>query len=397
MIKKISDNKLIIKRKNPFTNEKQEIYLLGTAHVSKESVEDVKTVIDEFKPDVVSLELCKQRYKKLIFKDQWLNTDIFQVIKNKEHLLFLLNILLSSYQKSIGEELGVMPGSEFLEADKIAKEKNIRVELVDRDIGITLKRAFEKISIWHKTKLLLSIIMGFLSTKPKKEMIEELKKEDMLNKALDEFARFSPKLKEVLVDERNVYLANKTLEINSNKILLVIGAGHLKEIGKILETQDKAKSLKHLELIKKKKKRAFSIINWTILILFVGLIAYGFLGKGITVGLNMILWWIVATGGLAALGALIGGASILGIIVSFLVAPITTVHPLFAAGWFAGLVELKKQKPKLKDFYNLREIRGLKDFRKNNVLRILIIVALTNVGATLGTLVGFPLLLAYIL
>ncbi len=395
-MKRLTDTKILIERS--VNNEKQQILVLGTAHISKKSVEEVNSTIDEFQPDCIALELCKNRYDKIVSKHEWLNKDIFQIINNKEHLMFLLNIILSSYQKSMGEELGVMPGSEFLEANKIAKEKNIDVELVDRDINITLKRAFEKTGLFDKIKIILAILGSFLfSQKPKEDVIEALKKEDMLNKALDEFGKFSKPLKEVLVDERNTYLANKTLEIkDAKKILLIVGAGHVKEIAKILDTQNTAIDLKSLEQVKQKKKSK-NIIGWTILIAFICLMIYALLSKGIVVAANMLIWWVIATGGLAALGALLAGASFLSVLTAFLVAPITTIHPLLAAGWFAGLVELKKDKPTVKDFFYIKQISGLKDFRKNRVLKILLIVSLTNLGASLGTLVAFPLLITYLI
>jgi len=397
MLIKKSDISYIVQRQNPKTNKKQEIFVLGTAHVSKRSIEDVDKSIEEFKPDLVALELCKNRYDKLVFNNQWFNKDLFDIINNNEHLLFLLNITLSSYQRSIGEELGVMPGSEFLEANKVAKEKGINVALVDRDINVTMKRAFEKTSFWDKMKIFFAIIGSFLfSPAPKKEdIIEALKKEDMLNRALDEFGKFSKSLKTVLIDERNTYIANKTLALDSDKILLVVGAGHAKEIANILDKQKEPKDLKELELAEKKKNS--NLIGWIILFGFLGLFLYALLAKGIGVAASMILWWILATGIPSALGALIGGASILAIIVAFCVAPFTTLHPLLAAGWFAGYIELKKEKPTVKDFFGLKEVKGFKDFRTNKVLKILLIVSLTNLGASIGTLVAFPLIIAYLI
>lgn len=397
MIIKKSDNIYLIERINNKTKKKQQILILGTAHVSKKSVDEVKENIDNFKPDVVALELCKNRYDKLVFKQQWLNKDLFDIIHNKEHLLFLLNIILSSYQKSIGEELGVMPGSEFLEANKIAKDRNIKVALVDRDINITMKRAFDKTPFFDKIKIIFALFASmFAKTIPKAEIIEALKKEDMLNKALEEFGRFSKSLKSVLLDERNIYIANKTLQLDENKILLVVGAGHLKEIAKIIDKQKEPIELNELEIAKKYNKNS-NLIGWGILFLFIVLFVYAIFAKGIAIAGNMIFWWILATGGLSALGAIVGGASLLTILVSFLVAPFTAIHPLLAAGWFAGLVELKKNKPTVKDFFYLKEIKGFKDFKENKVLRILLIVSLVNLGASIGTLVAFPLLISYII
>ena len=375
--------------------EDKTIVLVGTAHVSSESVELVKKTIEEEKPDVVGVELDVQRLKQLSQGKKWQEMDIGQIIKEGKTHLFLLNVLLSNLQRQIGDDFGVKPGSEMLQAIKIAAEQKIPIALLDRDVSITLRRALNKMSIVEKFKMGYSLLSGFLGFGKKldKETIERLKEKDMLNALMQQLAKELPSVKEVLVDERDIFIANKILRINAKKIVAVVGAGHLEGIKKHL---DKKVDISEL-LTAKKKKSLFSILKYAIPLVFFVFIGYGFWIKGFDIGLDLLLKWFLINGLLSALGAALARAHPLSILSAFLAAPFTSLHPAFAAGWVAGLVELKMRPPKVYDFEQLPKLNSITAMAKNRATRILIVTAFANIGSTIGTVIALPYLATLLL
>lgn len=374
--------------------EKQ-VVLVGTAHVSKDSVELVRKTIEEEKPDIVGVELDFQRLQQLRQGKKWQETDLNQVIKEGKTHLFLLNLLLSNLQRQIGEDLGIKPGSEMLEAIEAAAEQGITVALLDRDVRVTLKRALNKMSLLEKIRLgygIISALMG-IGQKLDAETIEKLKEKDVLNALMQQLAKELPSVKEVLVDERDVFIANRIMQSNAKKIVAVVGAGHLEGIKENLGKQVNIAQLARVE----KKKSWLPVIGYAVPILFFALIAYGFFIKGPTAALDVFLLWFLITGTLAALGALVAFAHPFSILTAFFAAPFTTLHPALAAGWFAGAVELKMRPPKVQDFEKLPELSGLRAISSNRVTRILIVTAFANIGATIGTVIALPYLAAMLL
>ena len=373
--------------------EGKEIVLVGTAHISQKSVELVKQTIESENPNVVGIELDPQRLEVLINEKKWKEMDISQVIREGKSHLFLLNLLLSNIQRNFGEQVGVSPGSEMLEAIKCANEKNIPIALLDRDVKITLKRAMNRMSFIEKLKLGISIIAGmFGGEKLSQEKIEELKQKDSLNHLMQELGKEMPSIKEVLVDERDLFIANKILNIESKKIVAVVGLGHIEGIKKFL---DKKRDIGQISFVKEKKS-VWRHAKWIVPALFIALLAYAFYTKGIDSILNFLAYWILITGTFSALGALISRAHPYSIATAFVAAPLTTLHPVLAAGWFSGLMEAKMRKPKVKDFEELNKLNSLGDFSRNNVTHILIVTALTNLGATIGVVVAFPIIIKLI-
>ncbi|MEI7961761.1 MAG: TraB/GumN family protein [archaeon] len=374
----------------------KEIILVGTAHISKESIKLVDETIDGELPDVIGVELDKDRLAQLLSGQKWQETNIVEIIQSGKTELFLLNILLSNMQRQLGENVGVKPGAEMLAALKKAEKNKVPIQLLDRDVRVTLKRAFAAMGIIEKVKLGGSLIAGFFGVGEKVtiEKIEELKKEDLLNNLMKELGKQFPSIKKVLVDERDIFIAEMIKHSPGKKIVAVVGAGHIEGIIEHLNKK-KTANLQELSSVKKKMSK-LKILGIAIPILFIVLLGYAFYAKGILTTLNLLWYWILLTGGFAAIGALLARAHPLTIASAFISAPITTLHPALAAGWISGLVEARFNPPRVMDFEKLPEVSSLGGFYRNKVTHILIVAALTNIGAMIGVIIAFPALVAFL-
>ena len=372
------------------TFEDREITLIGTAHVSRESADLVTRVIEEEKPDTVSVELCESRYKAIKQKNRWQNTDLIKVIREKKSFLLLSNLLLTSFQKKIGQKLGIKPGEEMIRAMESADSVGAHIHLADRDIRITLSRTWRLMGLWTKMKLLAQLVtsMGEVDS-IKEEDIEKMKDKDVLETLLSEIGKTLPELRRILIDERDKYLTEKIRSAPGKRIVAVVGAGHVPGIKR---DWNEAIDLNALDELPPKGK-LFSFLKWGIPALVVGLIVLGFFYAGSSAGTHMIKWWVLANAVFAGLGAAIALAHPLTILSAIVASPITSLNPMIAAGWVAGLVETFIGKPKVKDFENLpADILSLKGFWKNKITRILLIVVFTNLGSSLGAFVAIPLM-----
>ena len=376
---------------HPLTFEGKEITLVGTAHVSKESADLVSQVIEETKPDTVCVELCQSRYDSLTQKKKWENTDLLKVIKEKKAFLLLSNLLLASFQRKIGQKLGIRPGEEILQAIRSAEAAGAVVHLADRDIRITLSRTWRLMSFWKKVRLLTEVLSSVWEVDEiTQEQIEEMKKKDVLDALLSEIGEVLPEVRRILIDERDQYLSTKIRHAPGNRIVAVVGAGH---VPGILSSWNQEVDLAALEQLPPKGKLV-KILGWGIPAFIVGLILFGFFYSGMTATAEMVKWWTLATAVLAALGAAVALGHPLTILSAAAAAPFTTLHPLIAAGWVSGLVEAAIAKPKVKDFESLLDdISSIKGFWRNKITRILLVVVFTNLGASLGTFVAIPLML----
>lgn len=370
--------------------EDKEIILLGTAHVSKESVRLTADVIEAEKPDTVCVELCESRYQSIRQKDKWQDTDIVKVIKEKKSSLLLSNLLLLSFQKRIAEKFDVKPGEEMIKAIEIGEAQGAKIHLADRDIRVTLLKTWRAMGLWSKIKLLFQIVFSIGNIDEiKEEDVEKMKQEDMLHTLLSEVGKSLPILKHILIDERDQYLTQKIRTAPGKKIVAVVGAGHVPGIKK---SWNKEIDLEVLEQIPPKGKIS-GILKWIIPLAILVLIVLGFYHGGTNAGTDMISWWVMANGILAGLGAVIAMAHPLTILSSVLAAPLTSLNPMIAAGWVSGLVEAFSRKPKVKDFERLPEdILSIKGFWRNKVTRILLVVVFTNLGSSVGTFVAIPLM-----
>ena len=370
--------------------EDKEIILLGTAHVSKESVRLAVDVIEAEKPDTVCVELCESRYQSIRQKDKWQDTDIVKVIKEKKTFLLLSNLLLVSFQKRIADKLDVKPGEEMIKAMEIGEALGAEIHLADRNIRITLLKTWRAMGLWSKVKLLFQLVLSIGKIDEiNEEDIEKMKQEDVLHTLLSDVGKSLPILKDILIDERDQYLAQKIRTAPGNKIVAVVGAGHVPGIKKCWNTDIDIEALEQIP----PKGKTSGILKWIIPLAILVLIVLGFYHGGANAGTDMIWWWVMANGILAGLGAAIAMAHPLTILSSVLAAPLTSLNPMIAAGWVAGLVEAFSRKPKVKDFERLPEdILSIRGFWRNKVTRILLVVVFTNLGSSLGTFVAIPLM-----
>lgn len=366
----------------------REIIIVGTAHISRQSADLVREVIEKEKPDVVCVELDEKRMKALSEKNRWENLDIRKIIKEKQLSTLIINLVLASYQKKLGEKLGVTPGTELLEAVQTANENNIPVELCDREVRVTLRRAWHSMGFWQKMKLIAGGFGGiFEKQELTEEKLAELRSKDVLSEMMDELGKAMPVLKKVIIDERDQYIAQKMKEAKGNKIVSVVGAGHVKGIINVLEKDEKI-DLKEIEIIPKPSPVA-KIIGWGIPVIIVGSILFIGYSKGLNEAGDNALFWILANGIPSAIGAMIAFAHPLTILTAFFAAPVTSLTPLIGAGYVAAFVQAYFQPPLVKDFQSVSEnTKKFSMWWKNRLLKVLLVFILASLGSVLGTYVG---------
>lgn len=368
----------------------KQITLVGTAHVSRQSAQQVCQIIQENKPDTVCVELCQSRYQAIRHKERWQETDIIKVIREKKSFLLLSNLLLASFQKRIAKKFDIKPGAEMIAAIETAEQVGAEIYLADRDIRTTLSRTWRALGLWSKIKLMFQLILSLGEVEDiKEEDIEKMKQEDVLESLLAEVGKSLPILKDILIDERDRYLADKIRNAPGQRIVAVVGAGHVPGIKKYWNTDIDIRALEQLP----PKKKTTGVLKWLIPGAIMAMFVAGFFYGGAKAGKDMIIWWIAANAILAGLGALIALAHPLTIISSMLAAPLTSLNPMIAAGWVSGLVEAFSRKPKVKDLETLPDdILSVRGFWRNKVTRILLVVVFTNLGSSIGTFVAFPVI-----
>jgi len=369
--------------------EGKEIILVGTAHISQKSIDLVKKTIEKENPDVVGVELDSKRLKQLRSHSKWREMDLFQVMRSGQSYLLLLNLLLAGIQKKFGESVGVKPGQEMVAAVNAAEESGAHIELLDRDIAITMKRAFSEMGFIEKIKLLLGVLMSFFGEEEilSKEKVEELKNKDILSELMEQLGKEMPKTKKVLVDERDLFIANKILSADAKKIVAVVGIGHINGIQRFLDKKREIRSISRIP----KRANYLSIIKYLFPVLFIAIVGLGLYYKGIDTVVEILIIWIAVNGTLAALGAMIARAHWKATLAAFLAAPLTSLHPALAAGWFAGLVELRERCPRISDFESLSDLKSLPDFYNNRVSHVLLVATLANLGSALGTFIALSI------
>lgn len=367
----------------------RKIILIGTAHVSKESIDEVTKEIQEEKPDCVAIELDERRYNSMMDPESWRNLDIIKVLKRREGFLMLANLVLGSFQRRMGQNVGVKPGDEMMAAINCAKENDIAFTLVDRPIQVTLRRAWAKNSFFGKCKLLASLIASaFDNEEISEQQIENLKKENEMDSMMNELSEYLPVVKEVLIDERDQYLASHIWESKGDKVVAVLGAGHLPGVQAWLEKIAAGEASTDTSEIENAPNGgpAGKIIAWAIPLIIVALIASGFVFGGEKVGKDMLLSWLVWNGGLAAIGSLIALAHPVTILVALIGAPLTSLCPLIGVGILTGIVQAVMCKPKVCDIENLQnDVSKFTGWYKNRILRVLLVFILSSLGSTIGT------------
>jgi pheromone shutdown-related protein TraB len=364
---------------------KKEIILVGTAHVLKESADLIEKVIREERPDSVCVELDEERYRNIQNPNAWENTDIVQIIKEKKTGFLLATLILSSFQKRIAKDFSSVAGQEMLQGIRSAKETGASLVLADRSIQTTFVRIWHGLHLWEKCKLIFSLLFSFGEDHEiSNEDVKELLNTDVLKSVTVEMRRQFPKVAEILINERDQYLASKIKEAPGNKIVAVLGGAHVPGVEEeIFKTQDirKLSEVPH-------KSPVTRIIGWAIPVAVVGLILYSFV-INIDTGVRQLTSWVLWTGVPAALFTALALGHPLSILTSLVAAPFTTLNPLIACGWLTGLVEATIRKPVVQDINNIsKDIITFKGFFKNRFLKVLMIVIMANIGSSIGSFVA---------
>ena len=368
--------------------------IIGTAHVSEESVNEVKDAIYEQQPDVVAIELDRGRYIRLKKQMMGIEEDdtisVSQIIKENKVSLFFTSTLLGYFQSKIGADLDVAPGSEMIGAIEASEDLEIPIALIDRDVNVTLQRALNKMGFIEKMKFLFGLIASVLGFGDEEEIdVEELKNPENLDDLMEMFKDEAPSVHEVLVHERDAYLAGKIMQLPQDHVIAVVGAGHKPGIEKYLDNPETLPDLNDLEIIDDKKGIPWlKIFLAMIPILFVVIFFLAYI-NGINITWN-IYEFIAISMIMGFIGSILSGSKPLSAVIGGLVAPLTIIHPLLAAGWFSGLAEAKFRQVRQSDVKNLAKIESFRDLWGNNIFRILLVVVGTNLGVSIATLVILP-------
>lgn len=365
----------------------KELILIATAHVSKASAELVKEVIDREHPDSICVELDEDRYNNIKNPKAWSDTDLVQVIKEKKVGFMLANLVLGSYQRKLAKQLDTNVGQEMIQGIQSAKETGANLVLADRSIQTTFMRIWRKMTLKEKFDLLLNLFFA-LDDEEENEITDEeisnLLQKDMLEAAMANMKEEFPKIGDILLCERDQHLANKIKNAPGRKVVAVLGGAH---VAGVKEEIFKEQNMQEISTVPPAGK-AGKIIGWAIPIAIVALIAYGFT-QGMETGLQQITSWILWNGTLAALFTAIMLGHPLSVLTAFVVAPISSLNPMLACGWFAGLMEAHIRKPKVADISNIsNDIFSIRGLFHNRFLRTLLIVIMANIGSSIGTVIA---------
>ena len=396
----MNDTKMTI----PLGNK--EFVLIGTAHVSKESIDEVSAVIRDEKPDLICVELDEGRYTAITRKDNWENLNMVKVFKEGKGFLLMANLVLSGFQRRMGAELGVKPGEEMKAALEIAEELGIPHALCDREVQVTLRRAWASCGLWSRNKLLATLLASaFTTEKLSAQEIEDLKNRSELDSMMGELASYLPEVKETLIDERDQYLAAKiwsSAQDNNatRRIVAVVGAGHMQGIKSHMEKIAACEKTADVSDLNKIPPKGFlsKALPFIFPLAIVSLLAYGFFRHGADMSLSLLLRYIIWNGSLSALGAIIALGHPLSILVAFIGAPITTMSPFVGVGIFSGLTQASLSKPRVSDAQNIiDDVGSLRGFYRNRITKALLVFILSSVGSTIGTFISVPAMMAGLL
>jgi len=368
--------------------EDKTILLIGTAHISQESVDLVEEVISQEQPDAVCLELDDKRFTALTQKKQWQSLDLKEIIKKKQLSTLIINLLMASYQKKLGGQLGVQPGAELLHAAKTAKQNDIPITLIDRDVRVTLRRAWKSTSLFKKGYLLTTIFASlFDSTEISEEKLAEMKQKDVLSDLMDEMGSALPDVKRVLIDERDTYLCEKIKTTEGKHLVAVVGAGHVAGIKEVFK-DDHSAELEEINTIPP-VSGIWKIVGWSIPLLIIGsLVTIGIQKGAADAGANL-LYWVLANGIPSAIGGVLAFANPVTVIGAFVAAPITSLTPVIGAGYVAAFIQVMRTPPVVKEFETVGDDMGsFTGWWKNKLLRLFLVFLFTGLGSSVGTYIG---------
>lgn len=366
----------------------REFIVVGTAHISRESADLVREVIERERPDSVCIELDDQRFEALSNPTRFESLDLKQVLRSRQLATLMLSLVLATYQRRLGFKLGIQPGTELMEAARVAKELDIPIALCDRDVRITLRRAWAALSLPRKFLLLSSLLAGiFDKVELSEEDLRELRSEDVLSRLLRELGEAFPGLKTVLIDERDEYLTQRMKEAPGRRVVSVVGAGHVEGIKNALAGGRSARIVE-LEQIPRSPV-GWKWLGWGIPALIIaGLVTIGVRHGAAAAGEN-ILFWILANGIPSALGATLALGHPATIVSAFLAAPITSLTPVIGAGYVTAFVQSYLRPPLVRELRRVSEdVASLTGWWRNRLLRIFLVFTLSTLGSLLGTVVG---------
>ena len=366
-----------------------EIRLVGTAHVSQKSVEDVRSAIEEFQPDIVGVELDRGRFISLT--EETADPPISEILKGGNFGQLLVQWVLAFIQQRIGAEAGVKPGAEMLAAIEEAEAHQKPIALIDRDIRITLSRFWGKMRIWEKIKLIGALLYSIVGVSGEEIDVDALTNQDVVSAAMEEFRKFSPRGAQALIDERDAYLAHQILMLNGRyeRVLAVVGAGHIQGVQRYLDAPETLPPLQSLTTDVKRLPWAKIIGAGVTLLFLLLIIAIAFSGVGFDVLLAALVYWVVINGVLSAAFTLLAGGHPLSAATAFGVSWLTSLNPALAAGWFAAIVEAKIRKPTTGELRQILDSETFTEMRRIPLFRVVLVAALANVGSTIGTFAYF--------
>jgi pheromone shutdown-related protein TraB len=376
------------------SGEAHEIIIVGTAHVSEKSVQEVTRAIEDTKPDIVAVELCPARYKALTGQEEEKEIKISELLSGGKLYFFLVQWFLAYIQKKIGDEMGVKPGSEMLAAIETAKKTGARVALVDRDVGVTIQRFWSAMGFLDKVRLIGSLIPAAFGWGKDEIDIDTITQEDIVSQMISEFRKISPAAANVLVDERDAYLArNLALLSRQGRVLAVVGAGHKEGINRHLAHPEDIPALEDLNEKPSKKITFAKIFGVGVSLLILATIGLVLIKAQSSQNILLAFGiWFIVTGGLSALGVVLARGHPLSALTALLVAWMTTLNPFVAAGWFAGMVEAWKLKPTVADLKKLAQASSFDQMMENRLFKVILVAALANLGAMAGTFIGIYLI-----
>lgn len=366
----------------------RELWLVGTAHVSQRSVDLVREVIERERPDAVCIELDPGRYEALSQGKKFEEQDLREVLKKKQLATLMLNLVLASYQRRLGLQLGVTPGSELLEAAKVADENGIPIVLCDRDVRITLRRAWQSISWWQRVRLIAELGASLFETPEiSEDELERIRDQDVVTEVMNELGRMMPDLKRVLIDERDAYLAHEILECEGRKIVAVVGAGHIEGMKTRLENEDRA-DMQEITTIPADGK-LWKIFGWSIPLVIVGSIVAIALTQGAEAAGENALLWFLANAIPSGIGAIVALGHPTTIFVAALSAPFTSLTPLIGAGYVAAFAQLWAKPPRVSEFRTIGDDLAVPSrWWKSRLMQIFLVFVLTTLGSLIGTWTG---------
>ncbi len=366
----------------------REFLLIGTAHVSRESADLARQVIESENPDVVCVELDERRYAALRSEQKFESLDVREVLRRKQLSTLIFNLILASYQKQLGGKLGVQPGAELIAAARAAEEHGARVELCDRDVRTTLRRAWGSLSLWRKLQLIGAMFASlFDSPEMSEEELRELRQQDVVTKLMDELGEEFPSLKRVLIDERDLYLAEMIRRVDGRHVVAVLGAGHLPGVSRTLNN-DESVDLAALDEMPP-SSGAVKLVGWGIPVVILGAIAAIGVRQGAGEAVDNAVFWVLANGLPAMLGAAIALAHPLTVLGAFVAAPLTSLTPVIGAGYVAAFAQTYLRPPLVSELHDvMSDMRIPRKWWSNRLLRIFLVFFLTNLGSSIGTFVG---------